>query len=114
MARFWFLRPGAREAIVEALEKEPAGRILSDEELAGYGCDFPGNTYGELFFLMKPGVLICPSHMGVKPLAGMHGFAPEDKDSTAAFMSSVKVESAPRRLEDLYTLMRDDIGLSES
>jgi len=52
--------------------------------------------------------------MGVKPLAGMHGFAPEDKDSTAAFMSNVAVEPRPRRLEDLYTLMRDDIGVPES
>ena len=79
-----------------------------------YGCDFPGNYYGELFFLMEPGILICPSHMGVKPLAGMHGFAPEDKDSTASFMSSVAVEFPPRRLEDLYTLMHDDIGMRES
>lgn len=114
MARFWFLQPGAREAIVEALAKELTGRILSDDELASYGCDFPDNTYGELFFLMDPGVLICPSHMGVKPLAGMHGYAPEDKDSSAAFMSNMVVEPRPRRLEDLYPLMRDDIGLSES
>ena len=110
MARFWFLKPGAREKIVAALEEEPLGHIMSDEELAGYGCDFPGQTYGELFFLMNPGILICPSHMGVKPLAGMHGFAPEDKDSTASFMANIPVEPAPRRLEDLYTLMRDDIA----
>jgi predicted AlkP superfamily pyrophosphatase or phosphodiesterase len=114
MARFWFLRQGAREKVVAALEDEPMGRILADDELADYGCDFSGNTYGELFFLVKPGVLICPSHMGVKPLAGMHGFAPEDKDSTASFMSSVAVEPRPRRLEDLYALMRDDIGVAET
>jgi len=113
MARFWFLRSGAREAIVEALEKESSGRILSDEELEEYGCDFPENSYGELFFLMNPGVLICPSHMGVKPLAGMHGYAPEDKDSTATFLSNTAVEPRPRRLEDLYMLMRKDLGVPE-
>ena len=113
MARFWFLKPHAREAIVAALEEEPRGRMLRDEELTAYGCDFPGERYGELFFLMNPGVLICPSHMGVKPLAGMHGFAPEDKDSTASFMASVPTNPRPKRLEDLYTLMRRDIAFSE-
>jgi len=110
MARFWFLTPGARELITAALSEESRGRILGREDLANYGCDFPGETYGELYFLMDPGILICPSHMGVKPLAGMHGFAPEDKDSTASFMANVPVAPAPRRLEDLYGLMRADIA----
>lgn len=109
MARFWFLKPGARDAIEAALADEPRGRVLTDDELAAYGADFPGQAYGELFFLMNPGVLLCPSHMGVKPLAGMHGFAPEDKDSTASFMANIAIDPAPRRLEDLYSLMRRDI-----
>lgn len=109
MGRFWFLKPGVREKIEAALRDEPKGHIMTDEELASYGCDFPGQTYGELFFLVDPGVLICPSHMGVKPLAGMHGFAPHDKDSTASFMSSVPLKQTPRGLEDLYALMRDDV-----
>ena len=108
MARFWFLKDGARAPITEALEQEAQGRILSDDQLAEWGCDFPGRKYGELFFLMNPGVLLCPSFMGEKPLAGMHGFAPEDKDSVAAFMSNVKLESPPKRLDDLYWLMRDE------
>jgi hypothetical protein len=110
MARFWFLKPGVREQIEAALQEESRGHIMSDAELEGYGCDFPGNTYGELFFLMNPGVLICPSHMGVKPLAGMHGFAPEHKDSTASLQANVALDPAPRRLEELYTLMRNDVA----
>lgn len=109
MARFWFLKAGVREQIETALAQEPRGHIMSDDELAGYGCDFPGNTYGELFFLLDPGVLLCPSHMGVKPLAGMHGFAPEDENSTASFMANVPVDPRPRRLEELYDLMRRDV-----
>lgn len=109
MARFWFLKPGVRERVEAALREEPKGHIMTEEELATYGCDFPGSTYGELFFLMEPGVLICPSHMGVKPLAGMHGFAPGDKDSTASFMSSKPLARAPRGLEDLYGLMLDEV-----
>ena len=110
MARFWFLQPNARERIEMVLNQEKQGHIMSDVELAGYGCDFPGHTYGELFFLMNPGVLLCPSHMGAKPLAGMHGFAPGDKDSTATFMTNVVLPSLPKRLDDLYRLMQDEIG----
>ena len=63
---------------------------------------------------MNPGVLICPSHMGVKPLAGMHGYAPTDKDSTAAFMTNVPIEPMPKRLADLYTLMRNEADCAHS
>ena len=110
MARFWFLQSNAREQIETVLRQESRGHIMSEEELTGYGCDFPGHSYGELFFLMNPGVLLCPSHMGAKPLAAMHGFAPGDKDSTATFMTNVILPSLPKRLDDLYTLMHDEIG----
>jgi hypothetical protein len=106
MARFWFLQPGARERITAALDAEPRGRILSDAQLAAWGCDFPGRRYGELFYLLDPGVLLCPSFMGERPLAAMHGYAPDHKDSTAAFLASVPVDPMPRRLDGLYGLMQ--------
>ena len=109
MARFWLLRSGAREAIVGALEGETRGHVLSEVEMAEWGCDFADQQYGELFFLMDPGVLICPSFMGDKPLAGMHGFAPEDGGSTASFLSNVVPDSMPKRLDDMYGLMRGEV-----
>ncbi|MHB2018922.1 MAG: alkaline phosphatase family protein [Candidatus Xenobia bacterium] len=105
MARFWFHTDRARTRIEAALRDEPRGRILADSELARYGCDFPDRRYGELFFLLSPGVLICPSFMGQKPVAGMHGYAPEDLDSAASFASNVKLEQPPETLLDLYSLM---------
>jgi hypothetical protein len=112
MARFWFLREGVRETIFRELEREPLGHIMSDEKLAAYGCDFPGNVYGELFFLMDPGFLICPSNMGIKPLAGMHGYAPEHKDSIATFMSSTPLTPPPAGLTDLYNVMQNSLSTS--
>lgn len=106
MARFWFETPTARDAIVNALEQEPFGHILSDDELAEWGCDFPEKEYGELFFLMDPGRLLCPSFMGEKSLAGMHGYHPDHKDSVAAFMTNVSDISKPVRLDDMYSLLR--------
>lgn len=109
MARFWFENPRAREAITHALEQEPHGHILAKEELARWGCDFPDNQFGELFFLLDPGHLLCPSFMGEKPLAGMHGYDPGHADSVAAFMTNVPDVTKPARLDDIFALMRGEI-----
>lgn len=111
MARFWFFNDAARRRIVAALGEEPDGRIVRDDELAQWGCDFPGHTYGELYFLMRPGVLLHPSFMGREAPAGMHGYAPEDKDSTAMFASSFVPGHPPRRLDDLLALMLESADL---
>lgn len=108
MARFWFLRDGAREAVLEALAAEPRGRVLAPEDLEAYQCRFPGDRYGELFFLLDPGVLLCPSFMGEAMLAGMHGYDPADKDTDAMFASSHACEPVPARLDGLHGLMRGE------
>lgn len=106
MARFWFLKRGARERIEQALAGESRGRLLSHTDLAAWGCDFAGARYGESFFLLDPGVLLNPSFMGRARLAGMHGYDPTHRDSTAAFATNVRGLRAPRRLDDLFGLMR--------
>ena len=106
MARFWFDTPEARDAITESLNEEHHGHILTDAELTAWGCDFPDNRYGDLIYLMDPGHLLCPSFMGEKPLAGMHGYHPEDKDSVAAFMTNAEDAETPGQLVDMYGLMQ--------
>ena len=105
IARFWFFNDHAKEAIIEVLKDEPRGDILSEETMADYGCDFPDKMYGELFYLMKPGMLLCPSFMGETSLPGMHGFDPYDKDSVAMLSSNVTPDPPAKRLDDLYALM---------
>ena len=105
MARFWFFNEQARARVTEALKGEAHGQILTRDKLADYGCDFPDTKYGELFFLLDPGYLLCPSFMGETTLAGMHGFDPRHKDSTALFASNVTPEVLPKRLDDHYALM---------
>ena len=111
MARFWFLKPGAERRVREALAGESRGRILDEGTLRAWGIDFPGQRYGELFFLLDPGILLCPSFMGVKPMAGMHGYAPDDAASVASFFSTVPLEAPPRGLADLFGLMGSEAGL---
>ena len=108
MARFWFLNAGARDRIAAALQQVPDGHVVVESELVRWGCDFPDRKYGALFFLMNPGVLLCPSFMGETALAAMHGYDPDHATSVAAFMSNVTVDAPPKRLDDLYTLMRSE------
>lgn len=109
MARFWFFNERAREQISAVLDAEPRGHILTPAELAAYGCDFPDNKYGEVFFLLQPGVLLCPSFMGETPLAGMHGYDPHDLDSLAMFASNVTPDPMPQGLSDVHALMLHEI-----
>ena len=109
MARFWFLREGAEQRIRTALATVESGDVLDDQTLHAWGVDFPGKRYGDLFFLMKPGVLIVPSHMGERTIAGMHGYSPQDADSTASFSTNVSLTEYPRRLDDLYKLMKQEM-----
>jgi hypothetical protein len=111
LARFWFLKDAARGAVRELLEKRLDGRILSEQELKKFGCDFPDRRYGELIFLANPGVLICPSYMGRRPVAAMHGYDPGHQDSLAAYLTNVSATVRPLHLTDLFGLMLRDCEL---
>lgn len=110
MARFWFLKENTRPQIEDALKEETKGHILTSEELRRFGCDFEDSMYGELFFLLDPGVLLLPSFMGEFKLAGMHGYTPEDKHTSASLLSNVVPKTVPERLDDLYQLMLDEVS----
>ncbi len=109
MARLWFPKEGGRERMEAVLKQEPRGRILSEEQLRDWGCDFSGNKYGELIFLVDPGVLINPSFMGETRLNGMHGYSPEDADSTAMFAGSHEPAVRPESLTDLHAMMLSEV-----
>jgi predicted AlkP superfamily pyrophosphatase or phosphodiesterase len=111
MGRFWFHQEGSRERITRLLEQVPEGRILSRDELQQLGCDFEGDQFGELIFLTNPGVLIVPSHMGLKPITGMHGYHPDDADSNASLLSNVEPPNDPQVITDIFHLMRAEAGV---
>lgn len=105
MARFWFAHDGARTEMVDALSSIDRGRILSDDYLKREGIFFEDGRFGELIFLMDPGVIILPSHMGATAPAGMHGFSPDHEDSHAVLMSNSKIDPAPEHIRDTYRAM---------
>lgn len=105
MARFWFQNPNAESQIRGLLAGVNDGRVLDDAELRQFGVLFDDRRYGELIFLCDPGVLLCPSFMGKRPLAGMHGYDPRDRHSTATFAASEQGGPTPARLDQMFALM---------
>ncbi len=111
MARIWTLTDEAELRIRGKLTELDYGRILSEDELRGYGAFFEDGRYGDLLFLLEPGALITPSFMNETHVPGMHGYDPKDADSVALFASTDLVSDPPRRLDDLYGLMRREADI---
>lgn len=109
MARFWFENERARERVLDLLGDAELGRTLTDDELRSEGVYFDDRRFGEVVFLMDPGVLIVPSYMGRKAPRGMHGFTPEHKDSYAALMCSRELDPKPRHIRDSFSAMESMI-----
>ena len=104
MARFWWLAAGAREKAKAAFASFP-GHWLSREEMEKHGIWREDRKFGDAIFLADAGVQFCPSDMGVKPLAGMHGFDPADEDSQAAWLSTATPPDSLRRIRDVFAAM---------
>jgi hypothetical protein len=107
MARFWF--PGGdaiREHICDWLRGRAEGRILTEEELAAWGCDFPGRRYGEIIFLLKSGTIFAPSFVSRGGLPAMHGYDPTQPDSRTCWLTTERCENAPSRIDGIYRVMR--------
>ena len=100
-ARFWWRSAAARDEVHAALRGSPGGRWLADDELERAGALFPGREYGEEVYLLDPGVLMVPSFMGTRPLAGMHGYDPAYPAMAALIGSSVPVPEEVRHLKDV-------------
>lgn len=111
MARFWYVSKDAQNLIHDAFSQSP-GHWLSIQEKKQFGIFFPDNKFGEDIFLMDPGVQIVPSDMGIKPLHGMHGFIPSDKDSLASILSSSPFNDEVHICEvaDFFKLMQARIN----
>jgi hypothetical protein len=104
LARFWTGPGPLRAKLAQTLEDCPAGRVLSREELRDLGVYFPDGRYGNLIFLMNPGVLISPNLFGSHAPLGMHGYHPEDAHSWASYVSNVE-HHRPESIADLHGIL---------
>ncbi len=106
MVRFWFHNAAARERITSLLQAADEGFIVSARQLSDWRCAFPDQHYGELFYLLKPGVLFVPSFLNLSRVPGMHGYAPEDRDSAASWLTNFEPHTPVHRLEDIFGVMQ--------
>lgn len=114
MARFWFFNDRARQLVTQALQQVPQGRIVPDQELKEMRTLFEDRYFGELIFLVKEGVLIVPSHMGERPIRGMHGYHPSDKQSYAALLTNHEdVPADINAIPDVFKLMTRDAEMAK-
>jgi predicted AlkP superfamily pyrophosphatase or phosphodiesterase len=114
MARFWFMNEDARSQITQILDSHTCGKVLNAQDLESLGCDFEGDRFGELIFLLEPGSIIVPSHMGLNTITGMHGYHPDHEDSDASLLSNVSTPVPLESITDIFHLMRAETGMSEA
>jgi hypothetical protein len=108
MARFWFFNERARQEITAALQAVPQGRILPESELKALRAPTDG-YFGQLIFLADEGVLIVPSHMGERPIRGMHGYHPSAKQSHAMLCTNqAEIPEETVAIPDIFRLMTRD------
>jgi predicted AlkP superfamily pyrophosphatase or phosphodiesterase len=105
IARFWFFNEQAEKSIRRLLHETPGGKVLVEQELEALGAYWPDGRFGELMFLVDPGIMIVPSHMGKKPMAAMHGYLPADPSADGIFLANVDLDQKPGHLKDLFPLM---------
>lgn len=112
MARFWFFNERARQEITAALKTVSQGRILPEAELKKLRAPTDG-YFGELIFLADEGVLIVPSHMGERPIRGMHGYHPSAKQSYAMLCTNQSdIPEETVAIPDIFRLMTRDAELA--
>jgi hypothetical protein len=112
MARFWIHTERARTALTELLTDHPCGTLMSPAELQRLGVWFDTNRYYDLMFLMKPGVLLCPSDMGTVRFAGMHGYHPSEPTADAVLLSTVPVDAAVTHITGVHSVLLEDLNLA--
>lgn len=110
MVRFWYLDPKSKSIINELLHSIPHARRLTPEEMRQYNINFADNMYGETVLLMEPGYQVEPNDHFRSSLPGMHGYAPEHKDSFGAFLSTHHPSATPTWIGDFYHIMRGAVN----
>ncbi len=105
MARFWFMGSGRKKA-EDWLQTRSEGHIVSEAELRKWGCYFADGRYGEVIFLLNNGIIFAPSFMNQRNVPAMHGFAPEEPDSAACWLTTDPCENPPTRLDGIFNVMR--------
>lgn len=112
MARFWFFSDAARKAVSARVAELDYARILTDDELREFGVYFPDHRYGEMIALLEPGCIVAEGGFngkGWRP-AGMHGYHPDDPNSSAVFLACRAPSELLVTVRDIFRTMQEAIA----
>jgi hypothetical protein len=112
MARFWAWSDRARRRLTDFLTEHPCGQLMERGELSRLGVWFGDDRYYHLLFLLKPGVLLNPSHMGRVRFAGMHGYHPSEPTADAVLLASAPLARSIDHITDVHATILDDLEMS--
>ena len=104
MLRCWFWNPRARDSITATVRRLDCGRVLEEHELRELGVWFDDQRFGQLIFLLNPGVLVSQGDFngrGWNP-CGMHGYHPDDPDSDAVILSNHDTDTEMSEIAHLF------------
>ncbi len=104
MLRFWCFHPEVRASLTAWLQGLDCGCLLPEAELRRNGVWFDDGRFGDLIFLLHPGVMVGEGEFngrGWNP-CGMHGYHPDDPDSDAVLLSNCPKDVRLRSIADLF------------
>ena len=105
---FWFDH-GHRQEIVDSLNLSGAGHVLTEYERALHHLRFPGDKFGEDFFLTDEGVECVPNFINLaqKKGRGMHGYDPRLSSTRAFFIGGEQIATKPRDIIDIHKVLEE-------
>ncbi|MCD6379048.1 alkaline phosphatase family protein [bacterium] len=89
IARFKIYSERAKRVITDTLSNLSSGMILDNAEKKKLGIYYTDNAYGDIIFLANAGEIILPSYMGTLPVAGMHGYHPDNECMYSSLFTNV-------------------------
>lgn len=110
MARFWWKNDSAKSAIMDFLASLDCGYMISDDELKKMHVFFEDRRFGDTFFLLKEGILLCPSFMGLKMIPGMHGYHPDAPHSYSIMLSNQDIPPEIKSITDIRQTMEKELA----
>lgn len=110
MARFWFFNDAARSEISFLLQNLDCGSIIDAPEMKQLRVWFPHERFGQIYFLMHEGILLNPSFMGLKPMAGMHGYHPDAPHSYSIMLSNRHIAPEIQSITDIRKTMEIELA----
>ncbi|HMA76947.1 MAG TPA: alkaline phosphatase family protein [Candidatus Krumholzibacteriaceae bacterium] len=101
LARFKVYSKKAEREITDILSDLQSGTILDDIEKQKLGIYFADNEYGDIIFLLNAGKIILPSYMSESPVAGMHGYHPDNECMYSSMFSNVDFKVSDGSIMDI-------------